>query len=106
MEGSANYIDVTILLAYLRRIARMVVFQGPVVAGEIHEGMNRASLDYLFKAITSTSATGVIKNPSINKHMSIGRHSSIYNWNIVFVFDQDFFLILCACYIRFALEQR
>jgi len=60
-----GYSDVTILLAYLRRIARMVVFHGPVVAGEIHEGMNHASLDYLFKAITSTSATGVIKNQSV-----------------------------------------
>ena len=60
-----GYSDVTILLAYLRRIARMVVFHGPVVAGEIHEGMNQSSLDYLFKAITGTSSSGVIKNPSM-----------------------------------------
>jgi muramoyltetrapeptide carboxypeptidase len=43
----------------------MVVFHGPVVAGEIHDRMNQTTLDYLFKAITSTSPTGIIKTPSL-----------------------------------------
>jgi muramoyltetrapeptide carboxypeptidase len=60
-----GYSDVTILLAYLRRIARMVVFHGPVVAGEIHDGMNQATLNYLLKAISSTSPIGIIKTPSL-----------------------------------------
>jgi muramoyltetrapeptide carboxypeptidase len=60
-----GYSDVTILLAYLRRIARMVVFHGPVVAGEIYDGMNQATLEYLLKAISSTSPIGNIKTPSL-----------------------------------------
>jgi muramoyltetrapeptide carboxypeptidase len=60
-----GYSDVTILLAYLRRIARMVVFHGPVVAGEIYESMNRETLDYLLRSISSTSPIGIIKTPSL-----------------------------------------
>jgi muramoyltetrapeptide carboxypeptidase len=71
-----GYSDITILLAYLRRIARMVVFHGPVVAGEIHEGMNEATLDHLFKAISSTSPIGVIKTPSL-RSLFTGKVSGI-----------------------------
>ncbi|UCB46109.1 MAG: LD-carboxypeptidase [Spirochaetota bacterium] len=60
-----GYSDITILLAYLRTIARMVVFHGPVITGEIYDGMNQDSLDYLLKAISSTSSIGILKPPSL-----------------------------------------
>ena len=47
-----GYSDITILLLYLQKVARMVVFHGPLVCGEIYEGMNRLTLNFLLKAVT------------------------------------------------------
>jgi len=56
-----GYSDITILLFYLQRVANMVVFHGPVISGEIHEGMNPLTLNYLLQAIAMPSGLGVLK---------------------------------------------
>lgn len=56
-----GYSDITILLYYLYRTARMVVFHGPVVSGEIDNDMNPVSLDYLLRAITQPAPLGEIQ---------------------------------------------
>lgn len=53
-----GYSDITALLSYLYRIARMVVFHGPVVSDEIYRGMNPITLDYLLKAIMHPGPLG------------------------------------------------
>jgi muramoyltetrapeptide carboxypeptidase len=60
-----GYSDITILLSYLQKVARMVVFHGPVVAGEIHEEMNRLSLEYLLRAISKPEPLGELSFPSL-----------------------------------------
>lgn len=71
-----GYSDITILLAYLRSIARMVVFHGPVLAGEIHEGMNRETLDSLLRAVGDASPIGAIEARSL-KSVRPGRTSGV-----------------------------
>ncbi|MBN2322780.1 MAG: LD-carboxypeptidase [Spirochaetes bacterium] len=56
-----GYSDITILLSYLRTVARMVVFHGPVVSGEIHEGMNKEALEFLLSSLQNTSTYGEIE---------------------------------------------
>ncbi|MFC1674946.1 LD-carboxypeptidase [Candidatus Omnitrophota bacterium] len=46
-----GYSDITILLSYLYKTAKMVVFHGPVVSGEIFEGMNVITFKYLLRAV-------------------------------------------------------
>jgi muramoyltetrapeptide carboxypeptidase len=54
----------------------MVVFHGPVITGEIHDGMNQDLLEYLLKAISSTSPIGIIKAPSL-RSLRPGNTSSV-----------------------------
>lgn len=56
-----GYSDITILLSYLYRTARMVVFHGPVVSDEINENMNPITLDYLLQAITQPEPLGKLE---------------------------------------------
>jgi len=56
-----GYSDITILLSYIYKISKMVVFHGPVVSGEIQKGMNPMTLKYLLKAITQTRPLGRMK---------------------------------------------
>ena len=56
-----GYSDITALLSYLYKTANMVVFHGPVVAGEIRDDMNPITLKYLLKAITQTKPLGKVK---------------------------------------------
>ena len=56
-----GYSDITILLAYLRHVAGMVVFHGPVVSGEVHEHMNPLTLEYLFRAIGQVQPLGKLR---------------------------------------------
>jgi muramoyltetrapeptide carboxypeptidase len=56
-----GYSDITILLLYLQRVANMVVFHGPVVAGEIYQGMDEVTLDYLLKVLTRAEPLGVLE---------------------------------------------
>ena len=49
-----GYSDITALLSYLYKTAKMVVFHGPVVSGEIRNDMNPITLKYLLKAVTQT----------------------------------------------------
>jgi muramoyltetrapeptide carboxypeptidase len=60
-----GYSDITILLSYLQRISKMVVFHGPVVSGEIHKKMNPDSLGSLIKAITRPQPLGEISSPGL-----------------------------------------
>ncbi|MDD3296934.1 MAG: LD-carboxypeptidase [Candidatus Omnitrophica bacterium] len=60
-----GYSDITILLLYLQRIANMVVFHGPVVSGEIYEGMNQGTLDYLLRVVTNPQALGELRFSSL-----------------------------------------
>jgi len=53
-----GYSDITALLNYLYKTANMVVFHGPVVSGEMHDGMNPMTLKYLLKSITQTRPFG------------------------------------------------
>jgi muramoyltetrapeptide carboxypeptidase len=56
-----GYSDITILLSYLRTVARMVVFHGPVVSGEIHEEMNTKTLEFLLMSLQNVSSYGEIE---------------------------------------------
>jgi muramoyltetrapeptide carboxypeptidase len=67
-----GYSDITILLLYLQKIANMVVFHGPVVSGEIYEGMNQGTLDYLLRVITRPQALGELRFSSL-KAFKAGR---------------------------------
>jgi muramoyltetrapeptide carboxypeptidase len=71
-----GYSDITILLSYLRSIGRMVVFHGPVLAGEIYEGMNSETLDSLLRAVVDTSPIGAIESHSL-KSIKPGRASGV-----------------------------
>ncbi|MBU1727317.1 MAG: LD-carboxypeptidase [Candidatus Omnitrophica bacterium] len=71
-----GYSDITILLYYLYRIARMVVFHGPVVSGEMRPEMNSISRDYLLRAITQTIPMGQIQCASL-KTLRSGRESGV-----------------------------
>ncbi|MBU4313125.1 MAG: LD-carboxypeptidase [Candidatus Omnitrophica bacterium] len=71
-----GYSDITILLSYLYKVGRMVVFHGPVVAGEIHENMNSVTLHHLLKAITDPASPGEERFPTI-KTIRSGRGSGI-----------------------------
>lgn len=53
-----GYSDITFLLAYLYKIANMVVFHGPVVSGEMRDDMNMLTLKYLLHAIMQTKPIG------------------------------------------------
>jgi muramoyltetrapeptide carboxypeptidase len=56
-----GYSDITTLLLYLQTVAGMVVFHGPVVSGEIYEGMNSLTLEYLRRLITSPLSLGEVR---------------------------------------------
>jgi muramoyltetrapeptide carboxypeptidase len=60
-----GYSDITILLAYLQKIANMVVFHGPVLSGEFHPEMSRITLDYLFKCLNRPYPVGEMSFPSL-----------------------------------------
>lgn len=53
-----GYSDITILLCYLQRITNMVVFHGPVLCGEIYQGMNRLTEEHIIKAVSEISPIG------------------------------------------------
>lgn len=67
-----GYSDITILLAYLLKTAKMVVFHGPVIAGEIFEEMNVITFKYLLRAITQKRPLGKLKFPKLK----VIRHGS------------------------------
>ncbi|MBF0298048.1 MAG: LD-carboxypeptidase [Oligoflexia bacterium] len=71
-----GYSDITILLLYLYKTARMVLFHGPVVSGEIHQEMNWVTFDYLKKVIETTSPLGEIRSPSMET-LKPGRASGL-----------------------------
>jgi len=56
-----GYSDITILLSYLYKTAKIVVFHGPVVSDEIHEKMNPTTFDYLMRAITQPEPLAEMK---------------------------------------------
>lgn len=60
-----GYSDITFLLLYLQSIANMVVFHGPVVSGEIFEGMNELTLDCLLRLIGEPTALGAVTVPKL-----------------------------------------
>lgn len=71
-----GYSDITFLLAYLYKVANMVVFHGPVVSDEIHEDMNSATLNYLLGAITQPRPLGEISCSTL-KPLKGGRATGI-----------------------------
>ncbi len=60
-----GYSDITFLLLYLQSIANMVVFHGPVVSGEMFEGMNELTLDCLLRLISRPEALGAVTMPQL-----------------------------------------
>ena len=71
-----GYSDITSLLSYLNNIAKMVVFHGPVVSGEIHNDMNPLTLEYLLTALTRPRPLGEVRLPTL-KSLRPGRASGI-----------------------------
>jgi muramoyltetrapeptide carboxypeptidase len=71
-----GYSDITILLTYLHHVARMVVFHGPVVAGELHRDMNPLNIEYLLRAIGSAESFGVLTFPEM-RAIKAGRASGV-----------------------------
>jgi len=62
-----GYSDITVLLHYLQRNARMVVFHGPVVSGEIHEKTNPKTLEYLINVLSRPKPLGEITTRGIKR---------------------------------------
>ena len=60
-----GYSDITVLLYYLQKIAKMIVFHGPVVSGEIHKDMNSGTMFSLIKTISEPCPIGEITSPTI-----------------------------------------
>ena len=60
-----GYSDITALLLYLQKVGKMVVFHGPVISNEIHEGMSELTLDYLLSAITKHTSLGKLSFPTL-----------------------------------------
>jgi len=71
-----GYSDITILLAYLQRIANMVVFHGPVVSGEISKKMSQISLEFLIRSLVQPFPLGEARFPSL-KTLRRGNASGI-----------------------------
>ena len=71
-----GYSDITILLSYLYKTARMIVFHGPVVSDEIYENMSPITLDYLLHAITQMYPLGELQFPCL-KTLKSGKASGI-----------------------------
>lgn len=71
-----GYSDITILLCFLQRAANMVVFHGPVVSGEIHEGMNSLNLKHLLRAVTQPSPMGDLTHATL-KCLKPGRATGV-----------------------------
>jgi muramoyltetrapeptide carboxypeptidase len=80
-----GYSDITFLLLYLLKTASMVVFHGPVISGEIFEGMNPLTIEYMKRALTQTVPIGamhipaakILKNGSASGHLVGGNISMI-----------------------------
>ncbi|MFC1807449.1 LD-carboxypeptidase [Candidatus Omnitrophota bacterium] len=83
-----GYSDITILLSYIYRLARVVVFHGPVVSGEIHRDMDDLSRAYLLRALTQPYPLGEIKFSGL-KSLRPGRASGI-------LVGGNLSLIICA----------
>ena len=60
-----GYSDITIILLYLQKLAKMVVFHGPVVSGEIYQGMHQLTLEYLKRLFSETKPLGELKFPQL-----------------------------------------
>lgn len=60
-----GYSDITLLLLYLQRFGRMVVFHGPVVSDEIYDGMDPVTLDYLLRALSQPEPLGAVMFPQL-----------------------------------------
>jgi len=71
-----GYSDITILLSFLYKIARMVVFHGPVVSGEIYKNMNNITLTHLLRVIEQPYPLGEIKSANL-RSVRPGRASGI-----------------------------
>ncbi|MBN1913700.1 MAG: LD-carboxypeptidase, partial [Candidatus Omnitrophica bacterium] len=78
-----GYSDITILLYYLHKISRMVVFHGPVVSEELSD-INNISLDYLTTAITQPKPLGSMQfssmrtlKPGIARGVLVGGNMSM-----------------------------
>lgn len=50
-----GYSDITLLLIYCQMVHKMVTFHGPVVAGELHEGMSRQTANRLYGMLIGVS---------------------------------------------------
>jgi muramoyltetrapeptide carboxypeptidase len=62
-----GYSDITVLLAYLQHIGKMVVFHGPVVAGEMTKDMNQITTAFFLNAVTNSLPIGEVKFSSIRR---------------------------------------
>lgn len=71
-----GYSDITILLYYLYKVGRMVVFHGPVVSDEIYKGMGTINLDYLSLALTQSSPLGEMQFPGL-KTLKSGKATGV-----------------------------
>lgn len=80
-----GYSDISILLYYLYSVAKMVVFHGPIISGEIYEDMNEATLNYLLRAVSQPYRLGELKfdylkvlRPGRAKGVLIGGNLSMF----------------------------
>jgi len=69
-----GYSDITVLLEYIQRVANMVVFHGPVVAGDMHRNMSKITEYYLLHFLTQSASVGKVTFPNM-KTLKQGRGS-------------------------------
>jgi muramoyltetrapeptide carboxypeptidase len=60
-----GYSDITVLLSYLYKVSKMVVFHGPVVSGEMHNKMSPVTLDLLMRVLMKTGPLGDLSFPAM-----------------------------------------
>ena len=60
-----GYSDITSILLYLQKIANMVVFHGPIVSGEIYDGMHSLTIEYLDALCGQSKPLGELKFPQL-----------------------------------------
>ena len=60
-----GYSDITTLLLYLQKVTNSIVFHGPVVSGEMFEGMHLDTINWLLRIIGDDITDAIIRHKNI-----------------------------------------
>ncbi|MBN3041038.1 MAG: LD-carboxypeptidase [Candidatus Omnitrophica bacterium] len=95
-----GYSDITFILLYLKRVANMVVFHGPVVADEIYQEMHPLTLEFLNRLLTEPKPLGELKLPQLISFRQGKASGRIVGGNLTMVVEAigtPFHIITAGC---------